>query len=318
MRKSQTLVIKNYFKALHCWPEAPEEVSFLQDLHRHVFNVITHIDTIGDRQIEFFMCQTRIQGFLSSQFEGKTLGRMSCEVMAEKIGEFLLEHYDLTTVKVEVNEDGENGSIITLSREQVVIPDAMISSLEVSPPTVEGPRHSYKVRGIPNLNLEIADEQALSIRVQKLGESINHDFHGERLVIAYGKSSSLFVHDLIRYMRDVDVELMQEHTHYLLRSSFRSNPLQGKNILVCFGIVSENSALDLAGLVDIATEQKARSVVTAVLFDKTSKLVADYLCFKAITPIVEEVVGYGTSSYMDSPSRTSFGHRRCLAIQVDD
>lgn len=108
--------VKNSFVGYHCWPEAPEEVSFLRNSHRHVFGVVSVVEVKhDDRQVEFFILQRhvdlilmRLRSELTRKIEGAS--SYSCEQMAKYIaGELTGMNY--TVVSVAVNEDGENGAI---------------------------------------------------------------------------------------------------------------------------------------------------------------------------------------------------------------
>jgi len=103
--------VKTQFEALHCYPDAPEEVAFLRNKHRHIFNVILWIQENESRELEYFMIQHKLKGVLNL-FEGKDLGATSCENLAETILEMARNTYPSREIRVEVNEDGENGCLI--------------------------------------------------------------------------------------------------------------------------------------------------------------------------------------------------------------
>lgn len=98
------------FEATHNWPECPfEEVSYLRDLHRHIFHIkaykkVNH----DDRDVEFIMLKHSIQLYLRTTYPGKTIGAKSCEMLARE----LIEEFGLS--KCEVSEDNENGAIVTV------------------------------------------------------------------------------------------------------------------------------------------------------------------------------------------------------------
>lgn len=96
------------FEAIHCWPEAPEQVSYLRVPHRHLFKLefrcrVNH----NDRDIEFIMMKHQIQGFCDQMYAYKYIGRTSCEQIAEAI----LNQYP-EVGGVTVSEDGENGASV--------------------------------------------------------------------------------------------------------------------------------------------------------------------------------------------------------------
>ena len=101
------ITVKEDFVAFHRWKDAPEPVSFLRDMHRHLFKVLVIIDVShADRQVEFFDAQKTLRSILRKDFEGKRMD-LSCEQMAEEIGHRLAFNC-YPVVAVEVSEDGEN------------------------------------------------------------------------------------------------------------------------------------------------------------------------------------------------------------------
>lgn len=100
------IVIKTSFEALHCWPECPYlEVSYLINRHRHVFYVeMKWLVFDVDREKEFILLKTRVNGWLRENWERKDLGSKSCEMLAVE----LMDRFDADYVSV--FEDNENGA----------------------------------------------------------------------------------------------------------------------------------------------------------------------------------------------------------------
>lgn len=101
------IIVNLQYESTHNWPECPfEEVAFLRDLHRHVFHIcgkkkVEH----NDRDIEIIMLKRNIIRWLGINYP-KSLGRKSCEDLAEEISrQFQLDYCS-------VLEDGENGAEI--------------------------------------------------------------------------------------------------------------------------------------------------------------------------------------------------------------
>lgn len=101
-------------EGIHCWPTCPfDEVAYLRDPHRHVFNITAFKDVNhDDRDVEFIMLKHSVAEFFKPYWDEQqklyVFGAMSCEMIARK----LIERFDLTSC--EVNEDGENGSILSV------------------------------------------------------------------------------------------------------------------------------------------------------------------------------------------------------------
>jgi len=102
-----TIIIRTRFVALHNWPKAPDVVSFLRNEHRHEFWVEVEIEVDhNDRDLEFFICKEKINRFIKNNFAYKSLGSLSCEMIAIK----LYEGLQLPVKSISVFEDGENGA----------------------------------------------------------------------------------------------------------------------------------------------------------------------------------------------------------------
>jgi len=92
----------------HRWPAAPTKVAYLADRHRHKFCwkvwwAVTH----DDREIEFCSMQENIERQIQWKIAHDDTTTWSCERWAL----YLLDEFDAK--RVEVNEDGENGSVVT-------------------------------------------------------------------------------------------------------------------------------------------------------------------------------------------------------------
>lgn len=106
--KSEVLT-HNEVVGFHRWSNAPDEVSFLRNTHRHIFVIrcsfgVTH----QDRQIEIYMRERQIKKWLADTYgEEMQLGEMSCEMLAQAIVNNFKD-----AVYVEVLEDGKGGAIV--------------------------------------------------------------------------------------------------------------------------------------------------------------------------------------------------------------
>jgi hypothetical protein len=97
----------------HRYPNAPDEVAYLRDVHRHVFKFKVSISvTHDDREIEFHM----FKNWLTSLYEGGDLkvDHKSCEMLAADLLQQITVKYDCTQrrIMIDVSEDGECGATL--------------------------------------------------------------------------------------------------------------------------------------------------------------------------------------------------------------
>jgi hypothetical protein len=97
---------------IHRYPNAPDDVAYLRDPHRHLFKFRVTVNVLhNDREIEFH----QFLNFCTSQYATGTLqlNYKSCEMLAEELITVLSEKYKNRLFEVEVSEDGECGAIVT-------------------------------------------------------------------------------------------------------------------------------------------------------------------------------------------------------------
>lgn len=105
----KTVVItNNVVEGFHQYKDAPSQVSFLRNPHRHLFMIeCTFQVSHQDREIEIFIMQNKIDRFLRNTYGTPCIfGGMSCEHIAQAIIEHLI---DDGCVSVIVREDGLGG-----------------------------------------------------------------------------------------------------------------------------------------------------------------------------------------------------------------
>ena len=104
--------IKTEFEGFHKYENAPEEVKFLRNLHRHIFKVEVKIEVReNDRELEFFIVKRNLNRLIE-QYKRESEETDSCEMVAEYILDYLEATYRARRIQVEVSEDGENSGII--------------------------------------------------------------------------------------------------------------------------------------------------------------------------------------------------------------
>lgn len=118
---STHIIVKTQFTGNHRYPDAPEEVKFLRDTHRHIFFVEVQIEVFhDDRELEFIMVK-RALNVMVQEFVADYRGTFSCEMVARDIQKWARENYPVPEsahprtvrrVEVKVFEDNENGAYI--------------------------------------------------------------------------------------------------------------------------------------------------------------------------------------------------------------
>jgi hypothetical protein len=102
-------------EGIHQYPAAKElpGVEFLAHPHRHMFHIKAQIQvTHSDRELEFILVKRWIESLYSDAV--LELNNSSCEMIAEQlIGKICQQYGSHREVIVEVNEDNENGSIVS-------------------------------------------------------------------------------------------------------------------------------------------------------------------------------------------------------------
>jgi len=105
--------VKFAFIGNHKWSNAPEEVIFLRDVHRHIFNIEIEFEvTHNDRELEFFIMQNEVAKAIENLYKKTEWIYMwysvwSCEQVAEALLEYFSPEYSIN--KISINEDWENG-----------------------------------------------------------------------------------------------------------------------------------------------------------------------------------------------------------------
>ncbi len=93
----------------HCYPDAPDKVNFLRNLHRHLFKFKIWLEVFSDnRDVEFFIFKQCVEEIIDEM--NKNLKEKSCEMISNYLHEKILKKYTERKMIIEVSEDGENGS----------------------------------------------------------------------------------------------------------------------------------------------------------------------------------------------------------------
>lgn len=102
-------------EGVHQYRDAPSEVSFLKDKHRHIFHFKIYIEIFtNDRDIEFIMFKRYVDSYI--QKWPLNLFNHSCESIADDVEEHIRKKYKNRKIMIEISEDGENGIIKSYSK----------------------------------------------------------------------------------------------------------------------------------------------------------------------------------------------------------
>lgn len=118
-----TVWITFQVEGFHCYPNAPEQVAYLRDRHRHIFHYRVEMEVgHNEREVEFHMLKTYCQNLFKDQVleaEGKSCETLATELLAMLKGLYAsIRATDNTFIKmrwmkIDVSEDGECGSSVT-------------------------------------------------------------------------------------------------------------------------------------------------------------------------------------------------------------
>lgn len=116
MRMKSSISIKWEFEQFHRWANAPEQVAFLRNLHRHIFKCQLTLDVLhDDRELEFFIVRNRILKEINiDAYMKDSEHKLSCEAIAKIFLSHIETWYPNRDIKLEVFEDGENGAVLEL------------------------------------------------------------------------------------------------------------------------------------------------------------------------------------------------------------
>jgi hypothetical protein len=90
------------------------DVSFLANLHRHMFHFRVWIDVFhNDRDVEFIQFKRWLEQLYSGPSSVLQLDYKSCEMIADDLYLQITARYPDRSIWIEVSEDGENGCLIT-------------------------------------------------------------------------------------------------------------------------------------------------------------------------------------------------------------
>ena len=105
MTHSTQIYVRFTFEALHRYADAPDEVKFLSNPHRHLFYCEVGFDVHDlDREREFFIERRKLIAQVQSLMENPNHSEWSCEQWALNI----MQGSD--AIYVSVSEDNENGA----------------------------------------------------------------------------------------------------------------------------------------------------------------------------------------------------------------
>lgn len=100
------IYIKHVFEGFHRYVDAPDEVAYLRNTHRHLFEIKVYLQIYtDDRDVEFHMFKNDVIGFIRN----KNFNEKSCEMISNILFKLISAKYPGRDIKIELSEDGECG-----------------------------------------------------------------------------------------------------------------------------------------------------------------------------------------------------------------
>jgi hypothetical protein len=107
---SSTIVVKLEREFIHRYKDAPEDVAFLRQWHRHMLKLEIEIEVSHlDRELEFIMVKRYVNHLFNMNEIDLTYVEKSCETICKELIELLVKKYGERDMVITASEDGENG-----------------------------------------------------------------------------------------------------------------------------------------------------------------------------------------------------------------
>jgi len=117
--KQQFIYVTFQEEGIHRYPAAAHDpklktgewndVSFLGVEHRHIFHFRVELEVMhDDRDVEFIQFKRELQNLYRNNM--MTLDHKSCEMISDELARYINEKYPEREIRIQVAEDGENGS----------------------------------------------------------------------------------------------------------------------------------------------------------------------------------------------------------------
>ena len=111
MTQKTSIYVTFQKEGIHKYPDAPEDVAFLRNSHRHIFHFNVEIEVFhDDRDIEFILFKRELETAYSDKV--LNLDYKSCEMIANDLLVYLRTAYPKRDIVITVSEDNENGAIL--------------------------------------------------------------------------------------------------------------------------------------------------------------------------------------------------------------
>ena len=109
------IYIRTRFEAEHRWKDAPDDVAFLRNWHRHMFHVELGLPVADlNRELEFFRLKRALDRYIHESFAG-----LRFEHSCEQIAKHILTKF--VAAWCDVSEDGENGARLFANPEMLAL-----------------------------------------------------------------------------------------------------------------------------------------------------------------------------------------------------
>lgn len=158
MNKQTMIWITFQKEGIHCYPAAatiPElsEQRYLASPHRHIFHFKVAIEVFtDDRDIEFI----QFKRWVENQYRGDilTLDYKSCEMISDDLYEVITAKYPNRDIRIEVSEDGENGSETYYKKAEASKPSVTVTVKNPTTDTKIEAKIDPTLNSIENLSLK--------------------------------------------------------------------------------------------------------------------------------------------------------------------
>jgi NAD+--asparagine ADP-ribosyltransferase len=114
-----TIIVRLQKEFIHRYKDAPEEVPYLAEYHRHMAFIEVELEVFhDDRELEFIMIKNELEHHLDYDYISLRWVDKSCEMVAKEVIDWLKGRYGERNITVSVFEDNENGGRVQYTKDR--------------------------------------------------------------------------------------------------------------------------------------------------------------------------------------------------------